>query len=142
MSSGARYSYRSAKNTILFILVFMTLFISNTAPVLAVNNCYEAGGTCVGSDSGSGLQNPLNSQFSSIGSFVEGAVKVVIGIAIPILAMMIMYSGFMFVAARGNSKKLQVARQNFIYVIIGTIMILGFSAFILLLENTVSQLLG
>src|SRR5580692_2880238 len=80
---------------------------------------------CNGTTADNGLCNPLSSQFSSIPSFIAGALKVMVEIALPIIAVFIVISGFLFVAARGNSEKLSKARSNFMYVIIGALLILG-----------------
>src|SRR3989344_302991 len=65
------------------------------------------------------LNNPLNSNFSSIPNFIAGALKVMVMIALPIISVFIVYSGFLFVAAQGNSEKLSQARNNLLYVVIG-----------------------
>ena len=87
-----------------------------------------------------GLQNPL--QFSDIASFIAGALKVLVIVALPIITVFIVISGFMFVAARGNEKKLEDAKRNFVYVIIGAILILGAWVIATLIGGTISQIVG
>jgi len=91
--------------------------------------------------SGGGLCNPLNPAISSIPKFVEFLLKVMVQVALPVIALFIVYSGFMFIFARGNDEKLKIAKRNFMYVIIGTILILGAWVIATLLGNTVGQLL-
>jgi hypothetical protein len=88
------------------------------------------------------LQNPLNSQFSSIPAFIAGALKVLVIVALPIITLFIVVSGFMFVFARGNESKLSEARKNFVYVIIGALLILGAWMIATLIGGTVTQLVG
>jgi len=86
------------------------------------------------------LQDPLNSSFSDIPSFIAGALKVLVIVALPIITLFIVISGFMFVLARGNESKLNEAKKNFLYVIIGALLILGAWVIATLIGGTVSQL--
>ncbi|TSC86483.1 MAG: hypothetical protein G01um10148_469 [Parcubacteria group bacterium Gr01-1014_8] len=86
------------------------------------------------------LQNPT--QFPTIQRFIEGVLKAVVYIAMPIIALFMVYAGFLFVKARGNSGELENAKKNFVYVIIGAILILGAWVFATLIGGTVSQLVG
>lgn len=89
-----------------------------------------------------GLQNPLSSQFSTIPGFISGALKVLVQVSLPIITIFIVYAGFKFVTARGNPGKLSEARTNFMYVILGALLILGAWILATLIGGTVSQLLG
>jgi hypothetical protein len=97
--------------------------------------------TCIASAQSS-LQNPLNSNFSTIPTFISGFLKVLVEVALPIIALFIVYSGFMFVFARGNESKLTEAKKNFVYVIIGALLILGAWVIAQLIGGTVTQLVG
>ena len=87
------------------------------------------------------LQNPLNPSFSTIPTFIEGALKVLVMVALPIVSLFIIISGFMFIMARGNSTKLEDAKKNFVYVILGALLILGAWVIATLIGGTVTQLL-
>ena len=87
-----------------------------------------------------GLENPL--KFNDIQSFIAGALKALVVVSLPIITLFIVISGFMFVAARGNQDKLSKAKQNFVYVIIGAILILGAWVLATLIGGTVSQVVG
>lgn len=86
------------------------------------------------------LQNPLNSQFSSIPNFIAGFLKVLVMVALPIISLMIVVAGFQFVLAQGNEEKLSKAKNNFLYVLIGSILILGAWVIATLIGGTVNQL--
>lgn len=88
----------------------------------------------------SGLQNPL--RYNDIQSFIAGALKTLVVVALPIITLFIVISGFMFVAARGNESKLEKAKENFVYVIIGALLILGAWVLATLIGGTVSQIVG
>lgn len=86
------------------------------------------------------LDSPLNPAFSTIPGFIAGALKALVMIALPILTLFIVYSGFLFISAQGNESKLSEAKQNFKYVIIGALLILGAWVIATLIAGTVSQL--
>ncbi len=87
-----------------------------------------------------GLQNPT--QFPTIEKFIEGVLKAVVYLAMPIIALFMVYAGFKYVAARGNESKVSEAHKNFLYVVIGAILILGAWVFATLIGGTVSQLVA
>ena len=86
------------------------------------------------------LGNPLNPSFSTIPNFIAGALRVLVMLALPILTLMIVYSGFLFVFARGNQEGLSKAKVNLMYVLIGSTLILGAWVIATLISGTVSQL--
>jgi hypothetical protein len=86
------------------------------------------------------LQNPLNPSFSDIPKFIAGALKVMVTVALPIISLFIVYSGFLFLTAQGSDEKLSKAKTNFLYVIIGAILILGAWVIANLIGGTVTQL--
>jgi hypothetical protein len=88
----------------------------------------------------SGLNDPL--RFNDIPTFIAGALKVLVIVALPIITLFIVYSGFLFVLARGKPDALTKARENFIYVVIGSILILGAWVIATLIGGTVSQLVA
>jgi hypothetical protein len=88
------------------------------------------------------LQSPLNSSISTIPGFLAFALKALVKIALPIISVFIVYSGFLFVTAQGNSEKISTARMNFLYVIIGSILILGAWVLATIIGGTVADIVG
>lgn len=86
------------------------------------------------------LKNPAN--VPDFQSFIANFLKAIVEISLPILTLFIVYSGFMFVTARGNENKLGKAKENFLYVIIGAILILGAWVLATLIASTANQVLG
>lgn len=70
------------------------------------------------------LVNPLGDT-KSLPEMIEGLLRVVLTIGIPVVALAIIYAGFQFVAAQGNPQKLQEARRTLLYVIIGATILLA-----------------
>ena len=62
---------------------------------------------------------------STLMQYVELALRGFVLIALPILAFFIVYAGFKFILARGNPEQLMLAKWNFLFVIVGTVLILG-----------------
>ena len=87
-----------------------------------------------------GLQDPLC--FNNIYDFIQGVLQAFVYISIPFLSFFFVYSGFKFVMARGNTEALGKAKNNFTYLIIGAILILGAWALAELIKNTVNQIAG
>ncbi len=91
---------------------------------------------------GGGIQNPLNSQYSSIPNFIAGVLRAMVQIGLAIVALFLLLAGYKFISAQGNSEKLASARENFVYVIIGALLILGAWVLATLIGNTVTQIVG
>lgn len=86
------------------------------------------------------LENPLNANLTTIPQFIEGFLKAIVMIALPLITVFIVYAGFKYIAARGNSSKISDAHENFKWVIIGSILILSAWILATLIGGTVTQL--
>jgi hypothetical protein len=73
----------------------------------------------------SGIENPLGPSITDIPSFIKVVIDFVLFIGVPIIALAIIYSGFLFVTAQGNSEKLTTAKKTLLYTIIGAALLLG-----------------
>ena len=93
-----------------------------------------------GDQSGSAVTNPL--RYCTIMQFVENALRLVVMLALPVLAFFIVLAGFQFVFARGNATALQKAKWNFLYVIVGTCLVLGAWLLASLIGATITEITG
>lgn len=116
----------------------LELFFAGASAALVQVSLALADSNCTGNS----LCNPLNPQFNSIPGFISGVLKVMVEVALPIITIFIVYAGFKFVAARGNPGKLDEAKQNFVWVIFGALLILGAWVIATLIGGTVTQLVG
>ena len=93
-----------------------------------------------GSSPGSSGQliNPLND--TSICSLFKDVLHITIQLAIPVILLFLVYSGFKFISARGNSTKLQDARNNLFYTIVGIGLFLGAWTLASILVGTINTL--
>ena len=88
------------------------------------------------------FSNPLRSELSSISKFTEAFVQVVVYLLFPLAVVSIVYSGFLFVVAQGNSDGLKKAKTNFLWTVIGVALLLGAVALAALIKNTIDPLLS
>ncbi|HEU0085426.1 MAG TPA: hypothetical protein VFQ59_00485 [Candidatus Paceibacterota bacterium] len=84
------------------------------------------------------IKNPIGvSSFTGLlKQILEGAIK----IGMPVIALAIIYSGFLFVAAQGNPEKLDTAKKSFVYTLIGAAILLGAWALAQVITTTVLSL--
>lgn len=100
-----------------FVIVFIFTLITSAV-------CVNAGGG-LGNDVTTTISNPLGDKITDIPSFIEAAITVVLTIGIPIVALAIIYTGFLFVEAQGNPEKLTKAKKALLYTLIGAALLLG-----------------
>ncbi|MCX6756406.1 MAG: hypothetical protein NTX85_03635 [Candidatus Nomurabacteria bacterium] len=86
------------------------------------------------------INNPLGDSITTIPSFIESAINIVLMIGIPIVALAIIYSGFLFVVAQGNSEKLSEAKKTLMYTLIGAALLLGSWVIAQAIQGTVSDI--
>lgn len=79
------------------------------------------------------------SQFT-IPGFIQAILTGVLKIGIPIVALAIIYCGFLFVAARGKPEAITKAKSALLYTLIGAAILLGSWALAELISSTVLSL--
>ena len=72
---------------------------------------------------GGTIKNPLN--ICSIPELINLILGLVIDIGLPVVALAIIYVGFLFVSARGNESKLSEAKTAFLWTVVGAAIVLG-----------------
>lgn len=87
-----------------------------------------------------GFNNPLKSNLSTVDSFVEALIQAAGYILFPVAILFVVYSGFKFVLAQGNSSEIEKAKTNFLYTVIGVALILGAWALAALVRGTINQI--
>ena len=83
------------------------------------------------------LENPLI--VNSIEELLLGILDIVIIIAIPIIIFFIIYAGFLYVTARGNSEKVSQASRALTYAVIGGVLVIGAIAITEIIRNLVLE---
>ena len=85
------------------------------------------------------ISNPLK-QIETIEGLIEVIINLALKIGIPIAALMIIYSGFLFVTAQGDVKQIDAAKFNFKWTIIGTAILLAAATIVNILQGTINSL--
>ena len=84
------------------------------------------------------LKNPLDSE--SFSQLVSSVAKLATRIGIPIAVIFIIYSGLLFVTARGSEDKLKTAKTSITWAIIGTAILAGAAIIAEVLQSTIETL--
>ncbi|MDD5068849.1 MAG: pilin [Candidatus Pacebacteria bacterium] len=95
------------------------------------------GGSCSGSNGR--LPNPLGNT-CDLYTLLNKILKVAEQIGGVIIVLAIIYTGFLFVKARGNSEELETAKRAFMWTVIGAGVLLGATVLSKIIENTIKQL--
>ena len=84
------------------------------------------------------IENPLHAK--TLSDFLRDLFRAIVKIGLPIVVLFIVWSGFLFIKARGNTTELTTAKKNFMYVILGTTIFLGAWAIAEMIAATIKQL--
>ncbi len=85
------------------------------------------------------IKNPLGN-ISTIPQLMEELLNIVITVGVPIVAIAIIYTGFLFVKAQGNAEQLKTAKQALMYTLIGAGLLLGAWVLANAIVGTVEQI--
>ena len=95
-----------------------------------------------GGTTGTGLNFKLNNPIvgvDTIPDFLAKVINAILLVLTPVVVIMFIYSGFLFVQAQGNEEKIAKAKQTLIYTLIGAAVILGSKGIALAVQQTVTQ---
>jgi len=128
-----KLNLRSVKENLGKIAILAFIFL---LPMISFAG--EVSGDPCGSPTSGQICNPI--KVNSINQFVKVLLEGIIKIGIPIVALAIIYSGFLFVQAQGNPEQITKAKQALLYSVIGAVLLLGSWAIAQLISETVLQL--
>ena len=112
--------------------VFTFLFVFFIVPIISWS--FDVPGH------GSGIQNPLKPEISTFSAFLKTLLDIIITIAVPIVVLAVVYSGFLFVTAQGNETKLEKAKKVIVWTLIGGVLVLGAQVVATAIQGTVKEL--
>ncbi|MFA6416298.1 MAG: hypothetical protein WCW56_02295 [Candidatus Paceibacterota bacterium] len=129
------------KNKFKSIVISLFVFGLMVLPVIFTYAAVDVG--TGGIDTGGGissfqLKNPI--QATNFEQFLADILNILVQIGVPILVFMTIYTGFLFVKARGNPGELTKAKDTFLNLMIGAFIVLGCFAISEALRNTVAEL--
>ena len=84
------------------------------------------------------IKNPIG--VDNLNDFIKKVLEAVIRIGLPIVAIALIYSGYLFIEAQGNSGKLETAKRAFVYTLLGAAILLGAWALAQAITETVIQI--
>jgi len=87
------------------------------------------------------LLNPLKAG-TSIPALLTDILQLVIQVGAVVVTLMIVYVGYKFVMARGNSGEIQKAKDMLLWTVIGALVLLGSQAIASAIQATVTALGG
>ena len=125
-----RFITNEFKNALTLLFAFFVLPLISFAQITVP-------GPTAGS---SGIQNPLKPEISTFSAFLKTLLDIIITIAVPIVVLAIVYSGFLFVTAQGNETKLEKAKKVIVWTLIGGVLILGAQVVATAIQGTVREL--
>lgn len=85
------------------------------------------------------LINPLGSG-ATLNSFVTSILQFVVRIGSIVVIFMLVYVGFLFVKAQGNSEEISKARNALLWTIVGALILLGAQAIAIGIQATVQAI--
>ena len=85
------------------------------------------------------LPNPLTG-INSIPEFIKALLDIALSIGTWVAVLFIIYSGFLFIKARGDVKGLEEAKKTFFGTMIGTAILLGAYVIAAAIQGTITQL--
>ncbi len=84
------------------------------------------------------VTNPIS--VDNLNAFIKIILEGIIKIGIPIIAIALVYSGYLFVEAMGDPGKLKKAKDAFVYCFVGAAILLGSWALAQMISDTVLQI--
>jgi hypothetical protein len=110
-----------------FILIFLSLFFYSSVSFVQsqASGSGSGGGSLLNTESLSiDIANPIPS-VGSASSLIETVMELVMKIGIPLLVIMVVYSGALYLFARGNPNKIKEAHTALTYTLIGGVILLA-----------------
>lgn len=104
--------------------------------LIFIKNVFAAGAS--GSQGGTGaisFPNPIKQ--TSLEALIKVILDVVVQFGAVIAVFFLIYSGFLFVTARGNPGKIEAAQKTFFWTIVGGLIVLGAFVISEVIKNTV-----
>lgn len=69
--------------------------------------------------------------------FLKSILGTIMYMSIPVIGLVLVYAGFMFITARGNTTKISTSIHNLTYIIAGIALVLGSYMIATMVYNTI-----
>ncbi len=120
-----KFISKNLASSLSFVVLMMVMFSVFVLPV--ISQAQVIGDPPNPSNNNEGkLINPLGEEGpESIPAFIHSVLENVVKIGIPVVALAVIYSGFLFVAARGKPEAITKAKDALLYTLIGAGLLFG-----------------
>jgi len=85
---------------------------------------------------------PITPNIPDVPSFIRQVLDIAMKLSVPIAAFFLIWAGFLFVTAQGNTTQLTRARSAFMWAVIGTAVALGSWMLATAIESTITAVGG
>ena len=86
------------------------------------------------------IKNPLAT--GSIIGFLEAILTIVMVLSVPVIIFFIIYAGFLYVTAQGNSEQVKQATAALTYAVVGGLIVLGALVIVEIISNLVGAFMA
>src|SRR3990167_8610093 len=140
--------------SIFCFLIILLGFLSISPPVVFAQACQSpfigcnglctlpaecnTGGNTNQPGGGTAITNPIQS--NTFGELMAKIADAAAKIGLPLVAVFMIYAGFLFVSARGNEEQLTKAKTTFFWTIIGALLVVGAFAISLAIKDFAQKL--
>lgn len=84
------------------------------------------------------ITNPLKTQ--SIQELIAQVLKLFYQVGLPLVVVMFIYAGFLYVTAGGDTGKVKRAHEALKYTVVGAVVVLGASVIAAIIKGTIDSL--
>lgn len=121
--------------------IFKKVLLSAVALTLVLSPVFvfaAGSGTSTPTTEVGGIKNPI--KYNDLGDFIIAIADGIAQIGFYLVVIFIIFSGFLFVKARGNEAELKKAKEAFLYTVIGAAILLGATVLANVVAGTINQI--
>lgn len=86
------------------------------------------------------INDPFGNKYKSVTEIIAKFIDFIINLGIVAVVLFFVYTGFQFVAAKGNPDAINKAKTSMMWTVVGTLVLIGGKVLVKVLENTLSGL--
>jgi len=113
------------------VKIYVWVFLLTVVPNALFAQSFEA----------DGFTNPIGAG-GNIGDLISAILDIVVQVGVVVVVLALIYSGFLFIVARGNEEKINKAKMTFMWTVIGAVILLGAQALSDVVCNTAKEFDG
>ena len=83
------------------------------------------------------FESPIGAE--NLAQIITKITEVVLQVGVIVVVLALVYSGYLFIAARGNEDKISDAKRTFLWTVVGAIVLLGAQTLAAVICNTAKE---